>query len=260
MSELPTMPDASVPKGNGRTGPAPGARVVLGARGLTRSYRAGRQRLEVLRDVDLELRAGEAVAVMGRSGAGKSTLLNLLGLLDRPDAGSLSISGTETVGLGTSERASLRNSEIGFVFQFYHLIPELTALENALLPRMIEIGPLRWIRERSRARAEASELLTEMGLGERMKHRPGQLSGGERQRVAIARALVSRPSLLLCDEPTGNLDERTSETITELLFDLNVKHDVTLVLVTHDPELAERADRCLHLHSGSLHADAEVAS
>lgn len=232
--------------------PRPRGDVVLQATGLNRVYGSGRRRVPVLSDVDVSLHAGECVAVMGRSGAGKSTLLNLLGLLDKPDGGSLRIRGTETVKLGASARSALRNREIGFVFQFYHLIAELTALENALLPQMIAHGPLKWLKHKRAATEHALQLLDEMGLSERLRHRPSQLSGGERQRVAIARALVARPALMLCDEPTGNLDERTSDTITELLFDLQAKHDVTLVLVTHDDELAERADRCLHLTEGSL--------
>ena len=231
--------------------PAAGS-VVLQAIGLQRRFRMGSETVTVLESVDLELRAGEVVAIMGRSGAGKSTLLHLLGLLDQPDGGSLVVEGTESAGLSRPARAALRNRAVGFVFQFYHLMPELNALENALLPRMIECGPLRWFSERAAARARATALLSELGLGERLKHRPSRLSGGERQRVAIARALVSAPRLLLCDEPTGNLDERTSEIIADELFALKARHGHTLVLVTHDAELAARADRVLLLHEGRL--------
>jgi lipoprotein-releasing system ATP-binding protein len=230
-----------------------GARpVVLQARDLARRYRMGQESIDVLRGVSLDLRAGESVAIMGRSGAGKSTLLHLLGLLDRPDRGSLKLEGAETAGLSRPARARLRNAMVGFVFQFYHLLPELSALENAVLPRMIAHGPLAWLRVRREERRIALALLDELGLASRAHHRPGKLSGGERQRVAIARALVSRPRLLLCDEPTGNLDERTSAVIADQLFDLAARHGHTLVLVTHDAELAERADRTLLLHEGRL--------
>jgi lipoprotein-releasing system ATP-binding protein len=225
---------------------------VLSGRGLERVFRMGHEEIHVLRGVDVELRAGEAVAIMGRSGAGKSTLLHLLGLLDRPDAGSLNVDGIETATLSRAARARTRNRSVGFVFQFYHLLPELDALENAMLPRMIELGPLAGPSARGRARADARALLDELGLSERAHHRPSRLSGGERQRVAIARALVGNPRLLLCDEPTGNLDERTSEVIADQLFALSARHGHTLVLVTHDPDLAARADRVLNLHDGRL--------
>ena len=238
-----------------RTAPAPGppgAAVVLEAAGLQRRYRMGQEVIEVLRGLDLVLRSGESVAIMGRSGAGKSTLLHLLGLLDRPDAGSLQIEGVETSLLSRTSRARLRNRYVGFVFQFYHLLPELNALENVMLPLMIHHGPLAWLGQRRTARAQAVALLDELGLADRARHRPAKLSGGERQRVAIARALVGRPRLLLCDEPTGNLDERTSETIADQLFALTARHGHSLVLVTHDRELAARAHRRLLLHDGHL--------
>ena len=226
--------------------------VVLRATGLQRRFRMGQELVHVLQGADLELRAGESVAIMGRSGAGKSTLLHLLGLLDRPDEGRLQLDGLDTVGLSRAARSRLRNRLVGFVFQFYHLLPELTALENALLPRMVACGPLRWLRERHAAREQALALLDELGLADRARHRPGRLSGGERQRVAIARALVGRPRLLLCDEPTGNLDERTSEVIADQLFELSRRHATTLVLVTHDSDLAARTGRLLWLHDGRL--------
>src|SRR5262245_11665713 len=252
MSEavVPRAPDAPAP--DDRTPPPASAPVVLAARGLQRHFRMGREDIEVLRGVDLQLRGGETIAIMGRSGAGKSTLLHLLGLLDRPDGGSLQIDGVETSKLSRKARARLRNRAVGFVFQFYHLLPELTALENALLPRMIAHGPLAWLGVRAAARREALALLDELGLADRANHRPARLSGGERQRVAIARALVSRPRVLLCDEPTGNLDERTSGIIADQLFALAERHGHSLVLVTHDPELAGRAHRVLHLHEGCL--------
>ena len=232
--------------------PVPPGAVVLAANGLSRRFRSGSETLTVLDGVDLQLRAGEVVAIMGRSGAGKSTLLHLLGLLDRPDGGSLVVEGVESARLSRKGRARLRNRAVGFVFQFYHLLPELSALENALLPCMIECGPLAWFGERRAARERATRLFEELGLGGRLHHRPAKLSGGERQRVAIARALVSNPRMLLCDEPTGNLDERTSEVIADELFALNARHGHTLVLVTHDADLAARADRVLSLHEGRL--------
>ncbi|MHC5209528.1 MAG: ABC transporter ATP-binding protein [Planctomycetota bacterium] len=248
MSEpaMQTPPASSPPAAR------PQGEVVLAGRGLERVFRMGHEEIHVLRGVDVDLHAGEAVAVMGRSGAGKSTLLHLLGLLDRPDAGSLTVDGIETATLSRAARARMRNRAVGFVFQFYHLLPELNALENAVLPRMIELGPLAWSAARRRVHAEARALFEELGLSDRAHHRPARLSGGERQRVAIARALASNPRLLLCDEPTGNLDERTSEVIADQLFALSARHGHTLVLVTHDPELAARADRVLMLHDGRL--------
>ena len=225
---------------------------VLSAKGLVRRYRMGTETLEILRGIDLELRHGETVAVMGRSGAGKSTLLHQLGLLDRPDSGALTVAGVDAVKLSVTARARLRNRQIGFVFQFYHLLSELNALENAVLPLMIREDLRGWSRRGRAARQRAAQLLDELGLGHRLKHRPSQLSGGERQRVAIARALVADPGVLLCDEPTGNLDERTSEVIADQLLGLARRHGHALIMVTHDPELAERADRTLVLHDGRL--------
>ena len=231
-----------------------GGDTVLSAKGLVRRYRMGSETLQILRGVDLELRHGETVAVMGRSGAGKSTLLHQLGLLDRPDEGSLTVAGVDAVRLSVRARARLRNRQIGFVFQFYHLLSELNALENAVLPLMIREDLRGWSRRGRAARQRAAQLLDELGLGHRLKHRPSQLSGGERQRVAIARALVADPGVLLCDEPTGNLDERTSEVIADQLLNLARRHGHALIMVTHDPELAERADRTLMLHDGRLEA------
>ena len=228
------------------------APLVVSATGLARSFKMGQETVHVLRGVDLQLRAGESLAIMGRSGAGKSTLLHLIGLLDRPDGGTLQLDGQATTGLSRAHRARLRNRLVGFVFQFYHLLPELNALENALLPRMIAVGPLRWRAERRAAIEQARALLDELGLSDRLRHRPSRLSGGERQRVAIARALVGKPRLLLCDEPTGNLDERTSEVIADQIFELSRRHGTTLVLVTHDKELAARANRLLMLHEGRI--------
>ncbi|MHC4846443.1 MAG: ABC transporter ATP-binding protein [Planctomycetota bacterium] len=259
-ADLPANGPASGPAASAATGAsgapseatAPGEQVILSARSLERTYRMGHEVVNVLRGADLDLRAGESVAIMGRSGAGKSTLLHLMGLLDHADSGSLALDGIETTGLSAAGRARLRNRLVGFVFQFYHLLPELSALENAMLPRMIAHGPMAWMGQRGKARRDALALLDELGLKERARHRPGQLSGGERQRVAIARALVTGPRLLLCDEPTGNLDEHTSDIIAEQLFDISRRHGHTLVLVTHDDDLAVRADRRLRLHDGHL--------
>lgn len=228
------------------------AEVVLSAEGVVRRFRMGRETVEVLRGASMTLRRGEVVSIMGRSGAGKSTLLHLLGLLDRPDEGSLRVAGVETSSLSRRRRSALRNREVGFIFQFYHLLPELTALQNVMLPQMIEHGPLGWLGAKGKVRARAHELLDELGLSDRARHKPGQLSGGERQRVAIARALMSEPSVLLCDEPTGNLDERSSDVIADLLFDLAKRHGQALILVTHDADLAARCDRSLVLQEGRL--------
>ncbi len=232
--------------------PGDGRELVMRARGLMRRYRMGHEVVEVLRGVDFDLRRGESVAIMGRSGAGKSTLLHLLGLLDTVDSGSLEVEGVDTTRLSTGARSRLRNDAVGFVFQFYHLIPELTALENAMLPLRIASSLGSWMANRKRHREEVRALLVELGLSSRLFHRPNQLSGGERQRVALARALVNRPRVLLCDEPTGNLDERTAEGIADQLFDLAQEHGQTIVLVTHDGELAQRADRTLVMTEGRL--------
>ncbi len=257
MSDLEDAPSLSAedhPGVRGAAAPAePDAREeILVARGLTRRFRMGSSVVEILRGADLTLHKGEIVAIMGRSGSGKSTLLHQLGLLDRPDDGELVIRGEQTTTLSRAERCRLRNHEIGFVFQFYHLLPELTALQNAVMPLMIDHGVLAWLARRGSHTRRAREMLSELGLRERLTHKPSQLSGGERQRVALARALVGQPSLLLCDEPTGNLDETTSERIADQLFGLAERHGHTLVMVTHDADLAARADRILTLHDGVL--------
>ncbi len=225
---------------------------TLSARGLRKTYRVGSERLEVLRGVDLDVHEGEILAILGTSGSGKSTLLHVLGWLDRADAGTIQYEGRDRAGISASERASLRNQVMGFVFQFYHLLPELTALENVLLPTMIRHrgGAYRAVKAESVARA--TSLLERVGLGSRMAHRPSQLSGGERQRVAIARALQNRPKFLLCDEPTGNLDGRTAADIRRLLWDLNRTDHQTLVVVTHDTKLASEAHRAVHLVDGRV--------
>lgn len=226
--------------------------VVLEARNLQKTYTMGGESLDVLRCVDFELRAGEMISIVGASGAGKSTLLHILGLLDRPSGGEIVYAGREMGRASSTQRARLRRDGVAFVFQFYHLVGELTALENVLLARMMSCGPLAWRLRRGGERDRARDVLEAVGLAQRLRHRPSQLSGGERQRVAIARALISRPGVVLCDEPTGNLDERTSVGIEDLLFDLNARGQ-TMVIVTHNQDLARRTGRTLVLAGGRLH-------
>ncbi|MFM9010676.1 MAG: ABC transporter ATP-binding protein [Planctomycetota bacterium] len=221
-------------------------------RGMRKTYRSGEGTLEVLRGVDFDLAAGEFVSIVGQSGSGKSTLLHLMGLLDVADAGSIELDGVRVDGLSAARRDRLRNTAIGMVFQSYHLLPELDALENVLAPLMVRHGVWEWLRARRRARDTARALLDRFGLGGRLRHKPRQLSGGEMQRVAIARALVTRPRVLLADEPTGNLDEATGGGILETLGELNRADSLSIVLVTHDPTVARRADRIVRLAAGRV--------
>ncbi|HVI95412.1 MAG TPA: ABC transporter ATP-binding protein [Anaeromyxobacter sp.] len=214
--------------------------------GLTKTYLMGDKRLEVLRGIDLEIAAGELVALTGPSGAGKSTFLHLLGTLDVPTGGRILVDGEDVFARGEEGLALLRNETIGFVFQSHHLLPEFSALENAMMPALIRRTA------RADARRRAAEMLSLVGLGERMEHRPGELSGGEQQRVALARALCLRPRLLLADEPTGNLDPGTAEGIHALLSDLNARMGVTAVVVTHNERLASSLPRRLRLEAGRL--------
>jgi lipoprotein-releasing system ATP-binding protein len=225
---------------------------LLIARGVEKSYRMGESVIEVLKGLDLEIAEGEVVAVVGASGIGKSTLLHILGLLDRPDQGTVRCRDVDLFALSQRERAGWRNRTFGFIFQFYHLVPELTALENVLLPVMIGNGVGEWRGRRRAARERAREILVELGLEGRLKHRPSQLSGGERQRVAIGRALINDPDLLLCDEPTGNLDPETSSGVSEALWKMNEQREQAMLLVTHDERLAKRADRVLRMRDGKL--------
>ena len=221
--------------------------AILEARGLHRAYQTGQAALHVLRGVDVVVHRREILAVMGPSGAGKSTLLHLLGGLDVPTEGTVFFEGEDLFRRSSTERARLRNQRIGFVFQFYHLLPELTAAENVMLP-----GSIAGAQPRSLLRQQAQQALERVGLAARAQHRPNELSGGELQRVAIARALANRPSVLLCDEPTGNLDSATGQAIAELLWQTRDALDLTIVLVTHAEALARRADRIVRLQDGQL--------
>ena len=227
--------------------------VVMRASGVCKTYPSPAGELEVLRGVDLEIGEGEIVAITGRSGVGKSTFLNILGLLDRPSKGELSFfdrgKQVDVSRLSKSARAGLRNRQLGFIFQFYHLLPDLSVLENVLLPSMISNGRLAYRRRRGELLEQARGLLSRVGV-EREKQRPNTLSGGERQRVAVARALMNQPRLVLCDEPTGNLDTGTSDQIHQLFVDLNRELKTSFLLVTHDPSLAGKAQRQLHMVDG----------
>jgi lipoprotein-releasing system ATP-binding protein len=223
---------------------------VLSARGLTKTYRKGKHEVPVLRGVDIDVRAGEFVAIVGQSGSGKSTLLHLLGTLDAPDAGEIHFEGNRIDNLPTRSRDVLRNKHFGMIFQFYHLLPELSMLENVLTPLMITHGVLSYWRNRRELRARANELLDMVGLAHRLTHKPRELSGGEMQRTAIARALMPKPKLLLADEPTGNLDQKTGIEILSILRNLNREHGLTIVMVTHDPKIAAQADRTVRLSEG----------
>ena len=219
---------------------------ILVARGLHKSYRLGAQELEVLQGIELRVRRGEALVIVGASGAGKSTLLHLLGGLDAPSAGDVSLDGVSLFAMPGAARTRLRNEQIGFVFQSYNLLPELDALENVCLPALMQPRSRDGVADRGR------ELLKAVGLGERLEHRPAELSGGEQQRVAVARALMNRPRLLLADEPTGNLDSKTGEAILDLLWRLRQESGTTLVMVTHDQHVATRGERVLEIADGRI--------
>ena len=219
--------------------------MIIKAENIEKSFGS----LKVLKGVDFEAEKGEVVSIMGASGAGKSTLLQILGTLSTPDGGSLIIDGCDVLRMGSKDLSAFRNLKLGFVFQFHHLLPEFTSLENVMIPALIA-G-----KSDKQARSEAKELLEIMGLGERTTHKPSELSGGEQQRVAIARALVNKPAILFADEPSGNLDTRTKDEIHQLFFTLREKFGQTIVIVTHDPELARMCDRCLYMRDGQFVED-----
>ncbi len=215
-------------------------------RGLNKFYVTGDKRLHVLRDLDLTVEKGEMVAIMGASGVGKSTLLHVLGGLDAIDSGEVTVGEHTIATMNDEARVAFRNRHIGFVFQFHHLLPEFTAIENAMMPRRIARASA------AEARPKAEALLSRVGLGERLDHRPGMLSGGEQQRVAVSRALVMQPSLLLADEPTGDLDEATADALHQLLRQMHGEFGLTAVIATHNPRLAAQCDRTLRLEGGKL--------
>jgi lipoprotein-releasing system ATP-binding protein len=222
---------------------------VLEASGIERTYRQGQHRVEVLRDLNLTVARGEQLAIIGSSGCGKSTLLHVLAGLDTPDAGTVYLDGTDIYKLSPARRGRLRNDALGFVYQFHHLLPEFSAVENVAMPLLIGR------REQSQATEEASALLEKVGLGNRLHHKPAELSGGERQRAAIARALINHPQLVLADEPTGNLDEGTAAAVYDLMLQLNEERGTAFLIVTHDTRLAARMQRTYRLTNGSLHED-----
>jgi lipoprotein-releasing system ATP-binding protein len=220
--------------------------VVLACEGLTREFFEGGKTLQVLQDATVEIRKGERIAIIGESGAGKTTLLQLLGGLDLPTRGTVRVQGQDIAQMNGTERGLLRNQALGFVYQFHHLLPEFSALENVAMPLLLRRDSIQSIRE------QASTILRRVGLGERLQHRPGELSGGERQRAAVARALITRPAVVLADEPTGNLDHETGERVFDLMLELNREYGSSLVVVTHDLQLADRMDRVLLLTDGKL--------
>jgi lipoprotein-releasing system ATP-binding protein len=236
----------TVPTANSR--PAAGIRrgAAVSVRDLTKVFFHSGRNIEVLRGLNFDLRAGEMASVVGASGVGKSTLLHVLGTLDTATSGKITFDGVDVTAMNDARLAEFRNNEIGFVFQFHHLLPEFTALENAMMPGLILRLP------RAEASERAATMLRRLGLGERMSHRPGELSGGEQQRVALARALLLRPRLLLADEPTGNLDTKTGREMHELFFELNRELEMTILIVTHNDELAARTPRRLRMADGVI--------
>jgi lipoprotein-releasing system ATP-binding protein len=220
--------------------------LLLEVNDLFKSYGSGDQRVEVLKGISMQIEYGETIALLGASGAGKSTLMHIIGVLDRPTSGGVSYAGADIFAKSEKELATFRNGSIGFVFQFHHLLPEFTALENVMMPALISGA------SRSKASASALAILDEVGLAHRVTHKPGELSGGEQQRVAVARALVMQPDLLLADEPTGNLDMKTSESIHQLFEDLHMRRGLSILVVTHNERLAARTTRQIRLVDGKI--------
>lgn len=226
--------------------------IAMTVSGLFKSYSKARHKVEVLRGIDLEIAEGQFTAIVGQSGSGKSTLLHLLGALDAPDAGEVWFEDQRIDLMSARHKDRLRNEQFGMIFQFYHLLPELTTLENVLVPRMVQSGVWSWWKRRNEYRRRAMQLLEMVGLSDRLHHRPSQLSGGEMQRTAIARALISEPSVLLADEPTGNLDRENGAEVMQTLFDLQRTENLTIVMVTHDDSIAARADHLVRLVDGKV--------
>jgi len=226
---------------------ADNATAIFAAQGIRKDYLTGGQRLEVLKDINLTLSTGKMAAIVGASGCGKTTLLHILGTIDRPSAGQLFFNHGDVFAKNNTELALFRNRTVGFVFQFHHLLPEFTALENVMMPGMISGN------DRAEIIDDANDLLKKVGLADRTGHRVGELSGGEQQRVALARAMIMKPALLLADEPTGNLDAKTGNKVFDLLQEIHSSRQMSTVMVTHNPELAARMDRCLTLADGVLH-------
>jgi lipoprotein-releasing system ATP-binding protein len=224
---------------------------AIEVKNLHKSYRMGRSLLNVLRGVSFSVAAGKFVSIVGSSGSGKSTLLHLIGLLDKADEGSVSLDGLVVDKVSSLRRNAIRCRDVAFIFQFYHLLPELNVLENVLLPAKVEYSTLAWLSKRSQAAQTAIATLEKLGLADRLKHRPKELSGGERQRVAIARALMNQPKIILADEPTGNLDSKTGQQIMDVLKTFN-QAGQTILMVTHDASLAGQTDQTLHLRDGRL--------
>ncbi|MCC9657700.1 ABC transporter ATP-binding protein [Rhodopirellula halodulae] len=234
--------------------------LLLEARGIRKSYHKDKIELPILRGVDVGFVAGELTALVGRSGSGKSTLMHLLATLDHPDSGEVWFDGNRIDNQSRAKRDQYRNSQIGIIFQFYHLLPELSAIENVLAPAMIRRSVLGYLRDRKQLRLRAEAMLDRVGLLNRSHHQPSEMSGGEMQRVAIARSLMSNPKMLLADEPTGNLDTETGATILRLLRELNQEDDLTIVMITHDDAIAETADRCYRMCDGLLESNNAVVS
>ena len=252
-SSITKRSEISVRPRSANGGPSTTRRVeYLSARSLRKAYRKGSSTVRVLRGVDFSARQGEFTSIIGQSGSGKSTLLHLLGTLDLPDSGEIYFDGQRIDNVSAHRRDELRNKEFGMIFQFYHLLPELSALENVLLPTMISHSPWDYWRNRRSHHNRARKLLEIVGLGHRSRHKPRELSGGEMQRVAIARALMPRPRVLLADEPTGNLDCQTGNEILEILRFLNDQEKLTIVMVTHDQSVARRSDRVVQLVEGQV--------